>query len=279
MDYDKNGFPVSPGFEDDRPPIRPQITRGRMGVLAMVLGLGLLLALVATLGSDAVERLRDFMPVGSRNAILNRVQVYLMRGDVERALKECDRLVELDPKEGHSFKAAILSEVQRYEEAADEYSKLIEIEPGNAVYYNNRAYHRALARTELDEAMVDVERALELTPDVPAYIDTRGFLHYLSGRFEAALEDFNTVLDDSKFVQQLEDRPQELGEIYFHRGLVYKQMRQLDKAEHDFQLAHRLGFRTDAEPEPVRPPAEKEEDPIPATPQQVNLKALALPSV
>lgn len=257
MEYDKSGFPIPPGFDESRrPPVRPQITRGRMGVLGMVIGLGLVLALLASFGPALLDGVRDIFPVGTRNDILRRIQILLVRGDVDRALAECDRLIELEPKDGRMIKAQIYSEFGRYKESALEYGKLIQLDPQNAAFHNNRAYHLALAKIELDDAMKDVEKALQLAGDVPAYVDTRGYLHYLTGNFDAALADYNKVLDSPEAIEEMQGP--ELGEIYFHRGLVYRQMRDVDKAERDFSVARRLGFKSEEYPEPVTDPKENE---------------------
>lgn len=254
MEFDKHGFPKPPGFEDERARYRPQVTPRRVSVLFVIVALGALLACAVQFGPDILAGLpRQFGPMmGSRDAIVRRIKIFLFRADYDRALAECDRLIEIEPKDGHAVKATILSQLGRLEDSIAEYTRVIEIDPQDAMSYNNRAYHRALARVELDEALADVEKALEIAGDVSAYVDTRGYLYYLFGRHKEALADFNKVLGDPDATRAMQE--EEFGEIYFHRALVLRKLGEEAKAERDFALARKLGFKFDELPEPIERP-------------------------
>jgi len=76
---------------------------------------------------------------------------------------------------------------------------------------NQLAYARALAKTDLDKALADIDEAIDLVPnaDKPAkstqlertayyekglFLDTRGYIHYLQGDYPAALDDLTEAL-------------------------------------------------------------------------------------
>ena len=54
-----------------------------------------------------------------------------------------------------------------------------DIAPDDALVLNNYAYLLAQAGVRLGEALLMVERALELSPDNPSYLDTKGWVYYM----------------------------------------------------------------------------------------------------
>jgi tetratricopeptide (TPR) repeat protein len=61
-----------------------------------------------------------------------------------------------------------------YDRAAEDYSRLIVIEPNNAKAWNNRCWDRAVLG-RLEEALADCNEALRVAPDDPGTLDSRGF--------------------------------------------------------------------------------------------------------
>ena len=59
----------------------------------------------------------------------------------------------------------------------------------NANNLNSYAYARALAKVELDQALVDINEALGFYPNEPALRDTRAWVYYQLGRYEEAFAD------------------------------------------------------------------------------------------
>ena len=83
-------------------------------------------------------------------------------------------LVEMALDRGDEF-----FETERFEEAISEYTKAIEIDPENAIAYNNRgvAHYKSLKNDGYEKAMADYDKAISLDPDfVTAYIN-RGNAH------------------------------------------------------------------------------------------------------
>jgi Restriction endonuclease/Tetratricopeptide repeat len=77
-----------------------------------------------------------------------------------------------------------------YDRAAEDYGRLIDIEPGNAKAWNNSCWDRAVLG-RLEEALADCNEALRLAPDDPATLDSRGFTYLKLGRFEQAIADYD----------------------------------------------------------------------------------------
>ncbi len=89
--------------------------------------------------------------------------------------------------------------LKRWDEALDRWKRFAaEAEEdglgSSAFVQNGLAYARALANTELDEALREVEAALAVQGPVAPILDTRGFIHYRRGNLEAARRDLDQAL-------------------------------------------------------------------------------------
>jgi tetratricopeptide (TPR) repeat protein len=93
--------------------------------------------------------------------------------------------------------------------AAEDYGRLIAIEPGNAKAWNNRCCDRAVLG-RLEETLADCNEALRLAPDDPTTLDSRGFTYLKFGRFEQAIADYDAALGHN---------PRDPGSLY-GRGLA-----------------------------------------------------------
>ncbi len=144
---------------------------------------------------------------------------------------------------------------------------------------NHLAYSRALAGTDLDEALqeinivlkhVDAEGLLQKVQRKPvhvndlirareilAYLDTRGFIQHLRGEQEAALQDMELTIDlylatSQDLVERVADRSrrdnlqQQQDELYsvllHHRGLVHQALGHEEQAQADLDKAQELGY-------------------------------------
>ncbi|MGL5094152.1 MAG: tetratricopeptide repeat protein, partial [Planctomycetia bacterium] len=174
----------------------------------------------------------------------------LEKGDNPKALREADRLVKSVPEVGLYLRGHVYSLMKRYPEALADYDRLLKMNPNLDSALNGRAYTRALAKVDLDGALADVEQAMRIAGDEPAYVDTRGYILYLMGRPKDALADFNKVLDDPSVRARLDEHG--WGEVYFHRGLVHRLLGEEVLADADFASARRLGWTIDDYPNPVR---------------------------
>lgn len=258
MEFDEWGFPRPVTFETEsqRRPIRPQVTAGRLFLIL----LAILMAGAAGLAVHLAEQeggidnlLGRLIP---RRVQANRAQMLYHRilrnmqaGQFEKALVDAEKLAVMFPPVGHRLRGDILGHLHRYQESIEAYTIVIKLDPAQAMAYNNRAYNRALARIDIDLAMEDVEHALAIEGNNSAYIDTRGYLYYLQGNMKLALADFNSILDRQPNGM---DAPAETyGEIYFHRGLVYRKLNEQKLAEQDFEAARQHGYVIKDYPQPI----------------------------
>jgi tetratricopeptide (TPR) repeat protein len=101
----------------------------------------------------------------------------------------------------------------------------------DAIFYNNRglAYKK---QGELDKAIADYNKAIELDPQLAVAYYNRGKDYEDQGELDKAIADFTKAieLDPTDAV------------TYTNRGIAYRDQGELGKAEADFTKAKELGY-------------------------------------
>jgi tetratricopeptide (TPR) repeat protein len=150
--------------------------------------------------------------------------------------------------------------LSRYDEAIADFSRAIELDPGNFWYISNRG-ESYRAKEQYDLAIQDLDRALELQPDYAWALASRADAYRLSDRYDKALADFDRAIELSPDYQWAlarrgetrriqEDFDRSLADLdraielapedsfpYASRGQVYRQQGQPEKALADFDQA------------------------------------------
>jgi Tfp pilus assembly protein PilF len=123
-------------------------------------------------------------------------------------------------------------ELEQYNNALVNYTKAISLDDDNAGWYNSKAWSRCFIGENLDEAIEEVNKAIELVEEASskaAYLDTRATAFALQKKYAQALSDFNSAI------------ALEQSAIYcYKRGLIKKKMNNLGGAELDFEKAKSL---------------------------------------
>ena len=190
-----------------------------------------------------IEADKKFIP-----AYVQIYQIHVKKKDFNKALEEAKRLSDLAPSQSLVLQGDALSKLGKVDEALAAYDDALGHDPTNATALNNRAYYLAQIKKDLDRAAKDIEGAIDLAGEEPAYIDTRGFVAYMRGNFKDALSDFNKALEGAEGEGA---DPEFYAEIYFHRGLVYRKLGEPELSQQDFDKAKELGFQWTEEPEPA----------------------------
>jgi hypothetical protein len=86
------------------------------------------------------------------------------------------------------------TEEQAFNNSLVQYDQMIAFDPTNPVAYKSRCWARAEAGRQLDAALADCDRALQLKPDYALALDNRGLVHLRRGEWAAALADFDLTL-------------------------------------------------------------------------------------
>ncbi len=199
------------------------------------------------------------------NYLRLRGEFRLRNGDPQGAYEDFDRIVGKLPRDpdGYMLRAFALARLNRFEEAfADTTTALEKSGPNDASALNSRAYLCALGNIRLEQGLADIEKAIDLGhQDNAAFLDTRGYLHYLLGNLEQAERDLdqaimitqfekNKLLDlrTARFTNQreLEYRlrmvDENLAVMHYHRGELYEKLGRESAAANEKQLGLRLGY-------------------------------------
>jgi len=117
-------------------------------------------------------------------------------------------------------------DLQRFAEAARDFTEVIKLNPRIAGYFDNRQNaYKAMGR--LSDALNDANKAIELAPTYAFVFRDRANVYADMGRYDLALRDYNHAIT-------LE--PKDAG-LFVDRGKVYVKAQQIDKAIADFTQA------------------------------------------
>lgn len=114
---------------------------------------------------------------------------YLDLNKPRKAIKPLKRALELkkDFSSAYFKMGVALDSLKKWDEAESMFREAIRIDSTNASSYNYIGYTYAQRNERLPETRKLIERALELDPDNPAYIDSLGWLEFREGHFMEAL--------------------------------------------------------------------------------------------
>jgi tetratricopeptide (TPR) repeat protein len=128
-------------------------------------------------------------------------------------------------------------ELKKYSEAADYYTKSIELKSTSAALYDRAYCYYRMGKYK--EAVEDYSRAIITNnDDLSACYNNRGTCFFKLGDYNKAIEDFNTAIE-------LEEFPDECGGTYYSRGESYFNLGEYNLALKDFIEAKKIGDKYD----------------------------------
>lgn len=139
---------------------------------------------------DRVHRLREANPRQAENFWLLEVNLLLDEKQQQEALTTATEALEQYPDniEIRYARAMLYDTLGQTAEAEADLRRIIEQEPQNAVALNALGYILTTRTDRLREARGYIEQALKLDPDNPAILDSMGWVLFLEGRLDAALD-------------------------------------------------------------------------------------------
>jgi tetratricopeptide (TPR) repeat protein len=124
----------------------------------------------------------------------------------------------------------------KFDEAVDAFSRVILINPRNALAYFSRGIYYFL-QGKFSQAISDYNKAIEINPDfAPAY-SARGFAYQEKGNLLQAISDYNKAIEIDPG----------LVEVYNKRAVVYFLKKEYDKSWQDVYKANVLGYKISPE--------------------------------
>jgi tetratricopeptide (TPR) repeat protein len=140
---------------------------------------------------DAALRLNPANP----NGYVNRGTIWLARRDFDRAEQDFTAALHLNPNiaEAHALRGEALTRKGEFGLAGADYDAAIRLAPTDRNYNNRASFHRK--KGELDRAIVDIEKALELSPQNPFSLTTRAEILRDQGELSRALADVEQAVN------------------------------------------------------------------------------------
>lgn len=93
------------------------------------------------------------------------------------------------------FEGVCLFKEKKMDLAINSFTKAIEIDPKNAEAFNNRANILFYFKNQVNEAILDYSRAIELKPEEYLFLINRGLAYESIGEFDKALADIKKVIE------------------------------------------------------------------------------------
>lgn len=159
----------------------------------------------------------------------NGVELYIEKGIVYRNLKnyQAEEAVYLKAMQIDSNNIAlrhqlaiVWDQLKKYTKSDSLYEIILTENPNDHLALNNYAYSLAVRSAKLDKAYKMVERALQLNPGNPSYLDTKGWILYQEGRYKDAL----------KYILQAYNKAKDNVEVLEHLGDLYIKLNKKKKA-------------------------------------------------
>jgi tetratricopeptide (TPR) repeat protein len=196
-----------------------------------------------------------------------RIAFLLEDEDYGNALSDCNRLVEAAPKSPRNLllRSSIFHHLGRHQEAIEDCREVLRLREeeriGDRVFaLNVLAYAQALGKVDLQDALENVETAIDESFPRPAFLDTRGYIQYLLGNLQQAEEDMDqAVLVWEQYVAEKKASglvgvrtfqvetgnrgdKQSAAVMRYHRALVYEALGKTEQARADRERVRELGY-------------------------------------
>lgn len=149
-------------------------------------------------------------------------------GDMQRAIADYSEAIRINPQDHSHYlnRGNVFFGQGDKQRAIADYSEAIRLRPQNAYTYISRARARARGMIDLDLALEDANKAIDLRDDA-AIRNTRGFVHLRRGEFAEALADYDAALAED---------PNLTGSLYA-RGIVKLRLGRTAEGQADIAAA------------------------------------------
>jgi len=136
-----------------------------------------------------------------------------------------------------SAKATALSRAGDTEGAISAMDAAIEKKPGNGQLFNNRCWIKGTMNVQLDTALTDCTRAVQMSENTATALDSRAMVYFRQGKLAEALADLDAAL---------EQRPAASASLFL-RGIVKAKLGKAKEGQTDIAAARLLAPKVDAD--------------------------------
>lgn len=169
----------------------------------------------------------------------NRGIIYLERNQLDNAILDFNQALALDSTFAYAYSNRGIAKTnsKKYTEAIIDHSMAISLDSSKGEFFINRGVCMYFLE-DYNTAIQDYNKGIELIPDYKvkslnfAYL-SRGNAYLKAGQKQKALLDFN------KSIEVYVKNPSS----YYNRGLLFRELGQLDKACDDWKTGSKLGHK------------------------------------
>lgn len=142
-------------------------------------------------------------------AVNGRAWAYLYSNNYDAGYSDGEQLVKIKPfsNEGYFIMGYALAGQNKRKEAIDKYTESIKMNPSHSMSYNNRGYSKFELGLDINDALKDVNKAIELDAENTSALGSRAEINIKLGKYTDAILDLNKAL-----------KIEEDGFNYFLRG-------------------------------------------------------------
>ena len=165
----------------------------------------------------------DDLVATDKKAQAKRAECYFRIGNYAQAARQYAVLNQtIDNIESLTYEALSLKALNKYDQAAQVFSKALKLKPLSSTLFSYRAdcYGR---KHDYKKADSDLTDAITLSPKMYSLYCARGAFRYEAGDYKAAVADYTAALVD----------PRTHGLAYKGRAMAYRKLGLLDKAAED----------------------------------------------
>lgn len=134
---------------------------------------------------------------------------------------------------------------KRYDEAMQAYTQILNLNPGHIVALNNRAMIMASTKTNLPEALTQVDSAIQMVGPLPLIVDSKAMVLFAAGQYKEALAAAQQVIAEVPDHLDPVKSPglaKTWGGYYFHLAVMLDANKEQAGAAEAMKKARELGF-------------------------------------
>ncbi len=141
--------------------------------------------------------------------------IYSLQEDYETAKEYLLEIHKLNPKNIRilSIIGFIFYKQKKYEDAKEHYHKIIKIDTNNSNAFNSLGMILIESDEDIDKGLEMCKKALEISPDNPAYLDSVGWGYYLKKDDVKAMEYLKKAFEKHPESQEIKEHLKKLLDI------------------------------------------------------------------
>lgn len=181
---------------------------------------------------EAVENEEEDIDLGGdADSYYNRGNALRDRQEYEQAIEEYTRAIEINPDFVNAYynRGLTYSDLERYQRAIADYTKAVELNPEYLDAYNNRGILYANLQ-DYDKAIADYMTVIELDPDYVLVYNNLGVAYDSLGRFQDAVGSYSKAIELNP----------DYALAYNNRGISHGNLQQYNEAIEDHTAAIEL---------------------------------------